>query len=250
MLCVNPYRTGKEEFGCGKCLPCLFTRRRIWVGRLMLELQDHRHSCFVTLTFKEVPDEFPGDHMGVFVRKLRRRGFRGRYFGVAEKGSRSGRPHYHMALFGMSAGDRNKLEKCWPHGFIHVGELNAASATYLVKYLVKDGAGFARMSLKPGIGGLRAKSRALVQKKWIEQGALEDVTPVVRIAKRLYPKGQYIRKLERVLGGMASTTPTVVLQRKREEYAAEDAALREERREQGYVRMQAQLSIIRSKDKL
>lgn len=253
MLCINPYRTGVEEFGCGKCVTCRFTKRRRWVGRLMLELQSHKHSCFVTLTFKEVPDDFPGTYMAAFMRSLRRVRGSCRYFGVAEYGTRSGRGHYHLALFGVSAAERCAIAKAWDRGFVHIGELNSASAHYLVKYALKDFNGekpFVRMSLKPGIGALYVERMADSVRALVDGGQLEDVPAGVRVAGRIYPKGRYIRGLEREALGRDRRTPQIVRAEQIREYAEADPGERERVRSNGYQSALARLAIIKTKEKL
>ena len=62
-----------------------------------------------------------------------------------------GRPHYHMCLFngifsdlvpyesdgGITRYTSPTLEKIWGYGFVDVGDLNFASASYCAKYIVK-----------------------------------------------------------------------------------------------------------------
>lgn len=112
-----------------------------------------------------------------------------RHFSVGEYGDKTGRPHYHIALFGEDfSGDRKqwrtssgypiyrspRLEKLWPHGNSEIGELTTDSAAYIARYVMKKINGkkahehyrretpdgeiyylvpeFALMSRRPGIG--------------------------------------------------------------------------------------------------
>lgn len=129
---------------------------------MMLEQSRHEFSVFVTLTYAEAPEELVPDHMAYFVRRLRLINPRPlRFYGVGEYGSKGGRPHYHLALFGVSMADEALIQSCWTRGFVHIGELNRWSAQYLTKYVCKslvqlrkhDGKHpeFARMSLRPGL---------------------------------------------------------------------------------------------------
>lgn len=249
MLCVNPYRTGKEEFGCGKCLPCRFSKRRMWVGRMLLESRLHRHSCFVTLTYKRCPDGLRKEDFQRFVRALRKRGLHCRYLAVGEFGTRSGRPHFHAVLFGVSIAQGAVLRRCWDHGFIDVGEFNGRTASYVAKYLCKSydkgEPPVVLRSLKPGIGGDFAPRLAGVL-----PGRLSDVPAGIRVDGRIVAVGRYVRKKVRVLLGREGTTPVSERERMRAEYAAEDSLVREARRENQYLSALARLEIMRSKEKL
>lgn len=250
MLCVNPYRTGKEEFGCGKCLPCRFTKRRVWVGRIMLELQAHRHSAFVTLTYKDAPDDFSEHDVRLCLKALRRRYGRIRYLLVGERGTKGGRVHYHMALFGVSPTESRGIGRCWSRGFVDVGELNSASAHYLVKYLLKDGERFRRMSLKPGIGGLLVNQIGARLEPHFRSGGIEDVPPSIRVAGREVPVGRYVRKKVRAMLGRDERTPVSVRLRQQEDYGLQDSAVRECKRENTYLSALQRLEIMKTKEKL
>lgn len=253
MLCVNPYRTGKEEFGCGKCLPCKFAKRRVWIGRMMLELHCHAASCFVTLTYKDEPNEFEPDHLRVLFKQLRRRRGPFRYLAVGERGKASGRRHYHVALFGVSMAESFAVRECWVHGFVDVGELNSRSSAYLVKYLLKDYGDekpFRRMSLKPGIGGLAVGRLAAGLAPLLSSEVIEDVPPAIRVAARKFPLGSYVRKKVRVLSGRDPHTPALVRAQHQEEYKAKCPLQRERERENGYVSALCRLEILKSKEKL
>lgn len=115
-----------------------------------------------------------------------------RYFLCGEYGDENKRPHYHLCLFGVdfshdrlplspnARGDAlfssATLDKLWPFGRAVVGNLSFESAAYVARYCVKKVTGdladahyraldvdtgelvpiepeFARMSLKPGLGG-------------------------------------------------------------------------------------------------
>lgn len=252
MLCVNPYKTGKEEFGCGKCLPCRFAKRRVWVGRIMLELQCHRHSCFVTLTYKEAPSGYVEKDVQMFFKRLRRVCGKVRYLLVGEKGSKGGRVHYHLALFGVSAGQYRDIDRCWGLGFTDVGELNSQSAAYIVKYMLKGDASerFVRRSLKPGIGGLVVGEVSARMAPLLESGVLEDVPTGIRSSGRIFPMSGYVRRKVRLKVGRSHVTPQSVRLAQQAEYAAKCPVLREKERENAYVSALGRLSIMKSKEKL
>ncbi|AXH75025.1 MAG: replication initiator protein [Microviridae sp.] len=128
----------------------------------------------------------------LFMKRLRKQTrTRVRYFVCGEYGEQLQRPHYHACLFGYDPPDKRpvillakeykswrskELERLWPHGHIHIGELNVRSAGYAARYCLKKITGFqaathyqrvdadgvvhnllpefARMSLRPGIAAL------------------------------------------------------------------------------------------------
>ena len=61
-------------FGCGQCLPCRINAARVWTHRLLLEGAVNEESCFVTLTYEDMPED--GDVSKVtlqkFIKRLRR----------------------------------------------------------------------------------------------------------------------------------------------------------------------------------
>jgi len=76
-----------------------------------------------------------------------------RYFHCGEYGDKTGRPHYHAAIFGLDwqedrefiqttkQGDKlyesPTLTKLWPHGHHRLGELTFESAAYTARYIMK-----------------------------------------------------------------------------------------------------------------
>lgn len=93
----------------------------------------------------------------LFLKRLRKeqeaRGFsKIRYYLVGEYGDKSGRPHYHAALFGEDFSDdryewrttganklyrSSRLERLWPHGNAEIGQLTFESAAYVARYIMK-----------------------------------------------------------------------------------------------------------------
>lgn len=220
---------------------------------MMLELHCHAASCFVTLTYKDEPNEFEPDHLRVLFKQLRRRRGPFRYLAVGERGKASGRRHYHVALFGVSMAESFAVRECWVHGFVDVGELNSRSSAYLVKYLLKDYGDekpFRRMSLKPGIGGLAVGRLAAGLAPLLSSEVIEDVPPAIRVAARKFPLGSYVRKKVRVLSGRDPHTPALVRAQHQEEYKAKCPLQRERERENGYVSALCRLEILKSKEKL
>lgn len=219
-MCSNPYRLGVAEYGCGQCLPCRINRRRVWVSRMMLEMQQHAHSWFVTLTYDDA--HLPEDksvskrELQLFMKRLRRTAFgdKIRFFGVGEYGDISQRPHYHIILFGLA--DPGVVQQSWSFGMVHVGTLTEASAGYVCGYVTK-GMGkrgdarlagrhpeFAIMSRRPGIGAGAAEeiARVVTSKggaRYVVQNG--DVPGVVRAGGSKWPLGRYmLEKVRREAG--------------------------------------------------
>lgn len=170
MLCKLPFQKDGLLFGCGQCLPCRISRRRVWSHRMCLESLMHSDSAFVTLTY--APEHLPfknslvPKHAQDWVKRLRRRmePRKIRFFLVGEYGDSSGRPHYHAAIFGLSPLQWDLVQSSWGLGYTHVGDLSWDSAQYIAGYVTKKMTAkddprlqgrhpeFARMSLRPGIG--------------------------------------------------------------------------------------------------
>lgn len=124
---------------------------------------------FITLTYDDsnLPETKKGlqtldkSHIPSFIKSIRN-GYRGhyiKYFGVGEYGTTTGRPHYHVLLFGVPLpillinpdikavelgimqldGKSNFFTKHWEYGHITIGQCNEASVTYTLKYMMKPG---------------------------------------------------------------------------------------------------------------
>lgn len=206
---------------------------------MLLEMCLHNQSWFVTLTYED--SKLPEDgsvvprELVLFWKRLRAYGHVVRYYAVGEYGERTGRPHYHAAIFGLNDvsvrttrdGDylaSDAVSKAWQCGGIHIGELNAASGAYLTGYLSKKWTKertelrgrhpeFCRMSKNPGIGGGVAP---VLAEFWnSREGARElsirrDVSAEVRIAQRKYPLGRYLLSKVRESAGYDGRSPDEV----------------------------------------
>lgn len=197
MACYHPWQRDlkdglRQRLPCGQCIGCRLERSRQWAVRMMHEASLHDENCFVTLTYDDMHLPLDGSldktAFPVFMRKLRKRGVKARYFHCGEYGER-GRPHYHACIFGFSFPDkvpwtsRNGipvhrsalLEECWSAGLSEIGSLTFESAAYVARYVTKKITGsqaakhyervdpftgemyqlepeFATMSRNPGIG--------------------------------------------------------------------------------------------------
>lgn len=145
-----------ESLPCGKCLVCLANKRQEWIVRLYYEHRFSKGSHFVTLTYDW--NHYPKDgrvskrEIQLFMKRLRKINDKLRYYAVGEYGSKGGRPHYHLLLFGNL--DPETIRKAWQKGITHIGTVNSKSIAYCTKYVIqpkKDGA-FALMSRGYAIG--------------------------------------------------------------------------------------------------
>lgn len=169
----------KLRVRCGSCFNCKMYRRQEWCTRLQMESKYWTKMSFVTLTyndehlpvnevssyvFDDEGEEFyisyptlASGHIRNFIKQLRnfglgevhdfgesrigerniRRGLR--YFAVGEYGTRRGRPHYHLMLFGVgcSIEEINLINKAWGKGFIDVEPFTPERCVYIAGYCQK-----------------------------------------------------------------------------------------------------------------
>lgn len=227
MLCKKPVSRPGGYAGCGQCNPCRISKRRIWTHRIMLESMLYADNQFVTLTYND--ESLPNDRsvrpeiLSGFVKRLR---FHLspvpiRYFGVGEYGDQYGRPHYHLAVFGLPAGHRSQsiLERSWcsdgqPLGFVDTRPLVRERAQYLAGYVVKKMTSeyderlcglrpeFARMSNRPGIG---APMIPYLQAAIRQLSNLPDVPNTLQHGGRHMPLGRYLKQqLRLALAGVTT----------------------------------------------
>lgn len=161
-------RTVKDfiEVPCGKCLGCRLDYSRHWADRMMLEMQNHEESYFITLTYNDehipwnpMPDADTGEiidsvhtlrkrDLQLFLKRLRKH-FSDKilYFACGEYGEHSSRPHYHLIVFGLHLDDlvffkrsnlgfnyytSDSLQKVWSvrYGKEPIGHVLVAPATW------------------------------------------------------------------------------------------------------------------------
>lgn len=231
----------------------------------MLETHKHAASSFLTLTYDEVHLPTDGNlsvqHLLRFVARLR--SLVGevplRYYGVGEYGTKGGRPHYHVALWGLR--NENLVESAWKFGFVHSGDITPESSAYILKYLDKGNGRlthgrtpeFARMSRHPGIGALAVPDLALaLSKSGGQLGESGDVPTVVRVGNKLRPLGRYVRGKLREEIGMDRRAPDSALRaaafdRMREVHGKAGIEAREAKREQEAAVALARVKISNSK---
>lgn len=139
---------------CGKCISCRIGKSREWSVRGLHELSSHDCSCFLTLTYDEenVPLSVNPYVLQKFIKRLRKHvGRTGlKYFACGEYGDKSGRPHYHLIIFGWRPGAFSKhgryfssseVSDLWPFGFNTVGSVTYDSIRYVTDYVFKRKSG-------------------------------------------------------------------------------------------------------------
>lgn len=172
MLCRDPFVKAGAAYPCGRCAPCLHSRRRVWAHRIMLEAMCHEHNCFLTLTYadKNLPmtSELSGSvlgslsplHLRDWLKRLRDRisPLKIRFYAVGEYGDETERPHYHIILFGFPTCKRGRTlrrgfslepvwsdccDTCrlvgdtWGYGNVDLGQVTKDSSGYIAGYVVK-----------------------------------------------------------------------------------------------------------------
>lgn len=230
------------QIPCGKCVGCRLRYSRQWADRCMLELQYHESSYFVTLTYndKELPpindwyDEDSGESgqscslskrdVQLFIKRLRsnyKYDNHLMYYCAGEYGAKSGRPHYHLIIFGLRLDDlkvykTNKelqyslftsefLEKTWGKGFVVVGLVNWDTCAYTARYIMKKQYGenadvyktlniipeFTTMSLKPAIGKRFFEEHGLAMFKNGHYNLSSE-----KGSRKVFPPDYFIKQLE------------------------------------------------------
>lgn len=190
MMCKKPFSPRSVPFPvpCGQCMHCRINRRRVWAHRMELETYLHSYSAFVTLTYDEKHLPKGGtlvvSHLQDWLKRICKaiEPAKLRFYAVGEYGDKSGRPHYHAAMFGLRScyygrsqygAPYNRANCCspcdlvrdtWKAGRVHLDSLNSVTAGYIAGYICKKltkkgdprlgfrSPEFAVMSRRPGIG--------------------------------------------------------------------------------------------------
>lgn len=227
---INIMQGGKQKWvPCGQCMPCRINKKRMVTGRIVLEAQyQELPSTFLTLTYdeKHLPDRGslePRD-LAEFTNRFRaRRAIAAlgnpRWFAVAEYGTESWRPHYHLSLFGVPPEYEQEMNQAWGLGHIKAGDITVQSASYIAGYTTKKMTSardcrlidtglhpeFTRMSRYPPLGAA-GYHKAVLPALMTRQGAIAiaehgDVPTSFSTQGRTWPMGQYWRNwLRRELG--------------------------------------------------
>jgi len=164
-----------QEVPCGQCIGCRLDRSRNWAARISNEASLYKDNCFITLTYS--PENLPSDgsldvrHFQLFLKRLRKKYGKVRFFHCGEYGERLGRPHYHACLLNFDFPDKQPLrttdrgdhvytsaalETLWGLGRTEIGSLTFESAAYVARYITKKVTGkaaeahYTRLNLETG----------------------------------------------------------------------------------------------------
>lgn len=243
MNCRKPYLApGRKAYGCGQCLPCRINKKRIWTHRILLESTLREDNCFATLTY--APENEPAggtlrpEDVTKWLKRFRKEiePIKIRYFIVGEYGDQTQRPHYHAIIFGYPRCDRGntspdrrgyccpvceRVRRTWQHGHIYLGDVTSESASYVAGYVTKKLTSadderlqgrhpeYARMSLRPGIGGdFIDEMASTILYHGLE--AQKDVPNTLQHGKRKLPLGRYLTRRLRERVGRDPAAPKEV----------------------------------------
>lgn len=164
---------------CGRCIGCRLDYSRQWAMRCDHEAKQHEYNYFLSLTYDD--DHLPigskgvptliKDELSAFMKRFRTEmsrqyGVTGiRFFGCAEYGEKSLRPHYHIILFNCPLPDLQErhpipvdgkiqwikqydsngeqllysplIGDCWNKGTAEIGQVTFESCAYVARYIVK-----------------------------------------------------------------------------------------------------------------
>jgi hypothetical protein len=199
MPCYSPITLRRDtpdeiEVPCSRCIGCLKRRQNSWGCRLSHELLFHDAiDChFITLTYDDKNLVWASDgatlyprHLELFLKRLRKvHPFR--YFACGEYGDKTGRPHYHLLLFGFPLDDfisydntyktSDLIDHVWGHGSHNlIGSISNESIFYCAKYVTK----------KAVISQVESESRSLFKKNEWKRDAIPFRLPeFARMSRR------------------------------------------------------------------
>ena len=161
---------------CGMCNGCKFDHARDWAIRCYHESQMHRESHAVTLTYRE--EQLPPHgtlckrDLQLFFKRLRKRlaaefNLGIRYFAAGEYGTKKGRPHYHLIIFGWMPGQRvlvrrsakghpqyysKILDEAWQKGDALWSDFDQSMARYIAHYTADKLKSYAKEEIDPETG--------------------------------------------------------------------------------------------------
>lgn len=167
--CQRPFLKNGIMHPCGSCPSCRLSRSRDWTIRTLHEsVSWSGKQVFLTLTYdkEHIPDNYSLNyyHVQIFLKRIRNylaslgTGRAVKYLVCGEYGPKTGRPHYHMILFGLTTAEvklmidtRTPAEKyaspqfrptevefLWNYGFVHVGyNFSPETCAYVAQYSTK-----------------------------------------------------------------------------------------------------------------
>lgn len=149
------------QLPCSKCLFCQKKYSSQWAVRCVLESTHYKNNCFITLTYNnesiDKQESLVKRDYQLFIKRLRKYldqyDIKIKYFIAGEYGDVSGRPHYHLLVFGWKPHDMkfkaksvkgsilyysNFVQEMWGKGFVDIGDdLDVNTVRYVCKYMQK-----------------------------------------------------------------------------------------------------------------
>lgn len=124
---------------CNKCLNCLKNNVSHWFTRILFESFSSDTSLFVTLTYND--DSLPPEGVKIrdlqlFHKRLRKAGFKFKYYVISEYGPDTHRPHYHGIYFNLPS---YVFEEFWKLGFSMIKEVIPERIQYVCSYHILKG---------------------------------------------------------------------------------------------------------------
>lgn len=216
MACISPVQIKSPRNNdkyiyvpCGRCAWCRKAKRNEWCLRFEIESKDNLYTDFVTLTYNE--DNIPyyiNEEDGVFemrasqsdvqkfVKRLRKAGYKFKYFIVSELGPKNKRPHYHGIFFSNEKISEDDIQKKWNKGFTSSYPATPGAMRYVTKYILKGNDrtnNFMLCSKRPAIGASYVKyANAHHTYRKTEDGVYQFSMPVV--GGKLCPMPRYYKK--------------------------------------------------------
>lgn len=161
MSCVSPIlvknNNGVVMAACGRCMSCCIAKQSslqfLAQKELLKVYKSGLGASFVTLTYNDnnvpyVSADLPyqtlqKDDFQKFMKRLRfesdKLNIKCKFIACGEYGDKLGRPHYHLALFGLSdALAQSIIKKVWTYGTSEIGALGAGGLRYVLKYMTKS----------------------------------------------------------------------------------------------------------------
>lgn len=150
---IEPY-TG-QTIPCGTCILCREEQARQQAVRITHEATQWLDNAFITPTYDDenLPEysSLNYTHLTLFLKRLRKRLGKLRYYAVGEYGDKNNRPHYHLCIFGHAFTEHRIIEQtepyllwtcpwlneAWGLGKVKVGALNFQTARYTASYVTK-----------------------------------------------------------------------------------------------------------------
>lgn len=210
-VCIRSPRNEKKYIyvPCGKCAWCRKAKRNEWCLRFEIEQKDNMFTDFITLTYDEshLPihiDECDGlvemrackEDVQKFIKRLRKAGYKFKYFIVSETGPKNGRPHYHGIFFSDNKIPSEEIQSKWGKGFTSSYPATPGAMRYVTKYILKGNNrenNFMLCSKRPAIGSSYVKEKtALHTYRKTEDGIYAFSMPVV--GGNFCPMPRYYKK--------------------------------------------------------